>query len=69
MAGRGGARGLKRTARKAAVVRRLSRCPAPPDRVSYGMICHASATSLYDDPAAGLGGAPAGLEEHPEYGL
>jgi hypothetical protein len=28
------------------------------------------ATSLYDDPAAGLcGEAPAGLDEHPEHGL
>src|SRR5258708_11799348 len=28
------------------------------------------ATSLYDDPAAGLcGDAPAGLDEHPEHGL
>src|SRR5258708_34446910 len=28
------------------------------------------ATSLYDDPAAGLcGDAPAGLAEHPEHGL
>src|ERR1035441_3454702 len=28
------------------------------------------ATSLYDDPAAGLcGDAPAGLDEHPENGL
>ncbi len=27
------------------------------------------ATSLYDDPAAGLcGGAPIGLDEHPEHG-
>jgi hypothetical protein len=62
-------RGLKRTAGKAAVVRRRSRCPALPDRVSCGMICHASATSLYDDPAAGPGGALAGLEEHPGHGL
>ena len=28
------------------------------------------ATSLYDDPAAGLcGDTPAGLDEHPEHGL
>src|SRR6202042_3417715 len=63
------ARGLNRTFRKAAVVRRLSWCPALPDRVGCGMICPASAISLYDDPAAGLGGVPAGLEEHPEHGL
>ena len=40
------------------------------DRISYGTIGHVLATSLYDDPAAGLcGDAPAGLDEHPEHGL
>ena len=39
------------------MVRRWSWCSALPGRVSYGMICHASATSLYDDSAAGPGGA------------
>ena len=40
------------------------------DRVSYGTICHMLATSLYDDPAAGLcGDDPPGLDKHPEHGL
>jgi hypothetical protein len=53
-----------------------SRAGAGQDR---GMRVHAAhmrgadqvlATSLYDDPAAGLcGDAPAGLDEHPEHGL
>jgi hypothetical protein len=44
--------------------------PLHRDRVSYDMIYHVLATSLYDDPAAGVcGDAPAGLDEHPEHGL
>ena len=44
--------------------------PLHRDRVSYGMIYPVLATSLYDDPAAGLcGDAPAGLDDHPEHGL
>ncbi len=44
--------------------------PLHRDRVSCGTICHVLATSLYDDPAAGVcGDAPAGLDEHPEHGL
>ena len=38
--------------------------------VSGGASSPLLATSLYDDPAAGLcGDAPAGLDEHPEHGL
>jgi hypothetical protein len=50
-------------------LRHRSRCAAPPDRVSYGMIYHASATSLMTILRLECGDAPAGLDEHPEHGL
>jgi len=44
----------------------VSACRSTGDRVRYDMICHVLATSLYDDPAAGLcGDALAGLDEYP----